>query len=68
MVVLPGFEPGSPAPKASMIDHYTTGLYDPRRPYFIIYFWQTRRDISTHMSLEGISNLSGRKEASLLQV
>ena len=26
LVVLPGFEPGSPAPKASMIDHYTTGL------------------------------------------
>ena len=26
MVVLPGFEPRSPAPKASMIDHYTTGL------------------------------------------
>lgn len=26
MVVLPGFEPGSLAPKANMIDHYTTGL------------------------------------------
>ncbi len=26
VVVLPGFEPGSLAPKASMIDHYTTGL------------------------------------------
>ena len=29
MVVLPGFEPGSPAPKAGMIDHYTTGLCLP---------------------------------------
>ena len=27
MVVPSGFEPESPAPKASMIDHYTTGLY-----------------------------------------
>ena len=26
MVVPSGFEPESPAPKASMIDHYTTGL------------------------------------------
>lgn len=26
LVVLSGFEPESPAPKASMIDHYTTGL------------------------------------------
>lgn len=26
-VVPGGFEPPSPAPKASMIDHYTTGLY-----------------------------------------
>lgn len=26
MVVLPGFEPGTPAPKAGMIDRYTTGL------------------------------------------
>lgn len=26
MVVPPGFEPGSPAPKAGMIDRYTTGL------------------------------------------
>lgn len=26
-VVPPGFEPGSPAPKAGMIDHYTTGLW-----------------------------------------
>lgn len=25
-VVPSGFEPESPAPKASMIDHYTTGL------------------------------------------
>lgn len=30
VVVLPGFEPGSQAPKARMIDRYTTGLYaDP---------------------------------------
>ncbi len=28
MVVLSGFEPESPAPKAGMIDHYTTGLCD----------------------------------------
>ena len=27
MVVLSGFEPESPAPKAGMIDHYTTGLF-----------------------------------------
>ena len=27
MVVPSGFEPESPAPKAGMIDHYTTGLY-----------------------------------------
>lgn len=26
LVALSGFEPESPAPKASMIDHYTTGL------------------------------------------
>ena len=27
--VLPGgFEPPSPAPKAGMIDHYTTGVFD----------------------------------------
>ena len=26
MVVLPGFEPGTPSPKAGMIDRYTTGL------------------------------------------
>ena len=33
LVVPSGFEPESPAPKASMIDHYTTGLYVP--PYLI---------------------------------
>lgn len=31
LVVPPGFEPGSPAPKAGMIDHYTTGLSSPHR-------------------------------------
>ncbi len=32
MVVLPGFEPGSLAPKAGMIDLYTTGLLGIRNP------------------------------------
>jgi hypothetical protein len=27
-VARPGFGPGSPAPKASMLDHYTNGLLD----------------------------------------
>ena len=34
-VVPSGFEPESPAPKASMIDHYTTGLYIPLFHSFI---------------------------------
>ena len=28
VIALPGFEPGSLAPKASMIVRYTTGLFD----------------------------------------
>lgn len=32
-VALSGFEPESPAPKASMIDHYTTGLLKPLRQF-----------------------------------
>ena len=27
-IALPGFEPGSRAPKARILDHYTTGLSD----------------------------------------
>ena len=32
-VALSGFEPESPAPKASMINHYTTGLLKPLRQF-----------------------------------
>ena len=35
MVVPGGFEPPSPAPKAGMIDHYTTGLCFHRYRSFI---------------------------------
>ncbi len=38
MVVPSGFEPESLAPKAGMIDHYTTGLRDARRTRPIIQF------------------------------
>ena len=38
MVVLSGFEPESPAPKASMIDHYTTGLLGVGRTAIIMFY------------------------------
>lgn len=31
MIAPPGFEPGSTAPKAIILDHYTTGLYIKNR-------------------------------------
>jgi hypothetical protein len=41
MVALSGFEPESPAPKASMIDHYTTGLLSYSRQFSYLRFFQS---------------------------
>lgn len=40
MVALSGFEPESPAPKAGMIDHYTTGLLFHSKPFSYLRLFQ----------------------------